>query len=188
MKTNRLAGIVIATAFSVLGGHELLAQSTDIAALPESIGSSEELTPPTQGDLQELRKSLRTAKKQMIASHMELTDGEAERFWPVYDQFADELARISAWKFALTRDFVRHHRTLTDRQAETFLEQRIAIEQAGLQLRAKYVPLFRKVLSAKSTVLFYQIEWRLNLMIEIQWAADIPLVDPAVYDPASKVL
>jgi hypothetical protein len=76
----------------------------------------------------------------------------------------------------------------TDRQADTFLEQRVAMERAAIDLRVKYVPLFRKVLSAKSTALFFQIEWRLNLMIDAQWASEIPLIDRRGYDPAAAQL
>src|SRR5438876_10445399 len=37
-------------------------------------------------DVQFVRKDLRSQKKQMVAANMDLTDTEAEKFWPVYDQ------------------------------------------------------------------------------------------------------
>src|SRR5258707_161390 len=41
-----------------------------------------------------LRKDVRSQKKQIIAENMELSDAEAEKFWPVYDQYAAELSKI----------------------------------------------------------------------------------------------
>jgi hypothetical protein len=42
----------------------------------------------------------------------------------------------------------------------------------------KYVPIFRKVLSAQNTALFYQLERRVQLMIDLQLASQLPLVEP----------
>jgi hypothetical protein len=46
-----------------------------------------------------------------------------------------------------------------------------------MQLRLKYIPVFRKVLSGRQTALFFQIDWRLGLMIDLQ-LAQMPLIDP----------
>jgi hypothetical protein len=46
-----------------------------------------------------------------------------------------------------------------------------------MALRIKFVPEFRKILSGRQTALFYQIEWRLDLMINLQ-LAQAPLINP----------
>jgi hypothetical protein len=38
-------------------------------------------------DLDLLRKDLRSTRKQLIATNLSLTDTEATKFWPVYDQY-----------------------------------------------------------------------------------------------------
>src|SRR5436190_24247521 len=60
---------------------------------------------PIDEDIQTLRKDLRSEKKQILAANMTLTDTEAERFWPVYDRFAAELARLNDSKPALLNDY-----------------------------------------------------------------------------------
>ena len=62
-------------------------------------------------------------------------------------------------------------------QAESYIRQRAAVEEQIMQLRLKYVPEFRKVLSGRETALFFQIDWRLDLMINMQ-LAQTPLIDP----------
>ena len=47
-----------------------------------------------------------------------------------------------------------------------------------MELRLKYFPIFRKVLSGNSTALFFQMDWRLGLIVELQLASQIPLVAP----------
>jgi hypothetical protein len=67
---------------------------------------------------------------------------------------------------------------LTGEQAEQYIKGRAAVEQSIMELRLKYFPIFRKVLSGKSTALFFQMDWRLGLIVELQLASQIPLVQP----------
>src|SRR5271165_7188275 len=64
----------------------------------------------SQGDLgtEMLRRDLRSEKKQMVAANMTLTDAEAERFWPVYDQYAADLAKIDDTKITLIKDYLQN--------------------------------------------------------------------------------
>jgi hypothetical protein len=124
-----------------------------------------------------LRKDVRSQKKQIIAENMDLSDVEAEKFWPVYDQYAAELSRIYDTKIALLNDYAENYRTMTGEQAENYIRQRGEVEQSIMQLRLKYVPAFRKVLSGRETALFYQLDWRLGLAIDVE-LAQVPLINP----------
>jgi hypothetical protein len=66
-----------------------------------------------------LRKNVRTQKKQIIAENLELTEAEAQTFWPVYDQYAAELAKIYDTEIALLKDYAENYLTLTGDVAET---------------------------------------------------------------------
>jgi hypothetical protein len=131
----------------------------------------------TDHDVELLRKDLRSQKKQIIAANMDLTDAEAEKFWPVYDRYAAELARIYDTKIALVEEYLDNYNTMSGDDAEVYLRRRAAVEEDVMQLRLKYVPEFRKVLSGRQAALFFQIEWRLDLLINLQ-LAQTPLIDP----------
>ena len=66
---------------------------------------------------------------------------------------------------------------MTGEQAESYIRKRAEVEQSILQLRLKYIPAFRKVLSGRETALFYQLDWRLGLAIDMQ-LAQVPLINP----------
>jgi hypothetical protein len=129
-------------------------------------------------EIQMLRKDLRSARKQIVAINMNLSDAEAEKFWPVYDQFAAELTKINDAKAALIQEYAESAGAITDEQADQALQARAAIEEAVLKLKVKYMSAFRKVLSAKSTALFYQIDWQVGTMIDLQIASQLPLIEP----------
>jgi len=128
-------------------------------------------------DIQLLKSNIRSQKKQIVAANMVLTDAEAEKFWPVYDRYATDLAKIYDTKIALLQEYLENSDSMSGEQAETYLRRRAAVEEDVMQLRLKYLPEFRKVLSGRQATLFYQIDWRLDLMINLQ-LAQAPMVNP----------
>jgi hypothetical protein len=128
-------------------------------------------------DIQLLTSSLRSQKKQIVAVNMDLTDAEAEKFWPVYNRYAADLATIYDTKIALFQEYLQNYDLMSGEQAESYLRRRAAVEEDMMQVRLKYLPEFRKVLTGRETALFYQIDWRLDLMINLQ-LAQAPVINP----------
>lgn len=123
-----------------------------------------------------LRKDLRSDKKQFLALNLPLTEAEAVKFWPVYEQYAGELAKIYDARIQIVKDYAANYGTLTDSTAATLSLRSIDNDEAVSKLRQKYVPLVGKVLPGKKAALFFQIEKRLGLLIDLQMASEIPLV------------
>jgi len=132
---------------------------------------------PNSDDFIELlRKDVRSQKKQIIAENMDLSDTEAEKFWPLYDQYAAELSRIYDTKITLLNDYAENYSSMTGEQAEDYIRKRADVEHSIMQLRLKYMPAFRKVLSGRETALFYQLDWRLGLAIDVE-LVQVPLIN-----------
>lgn len=132
----------------------------------------------TDGDIQLMRKDIRSQRKQLIASNMKLTDAEAEKFWPVYNQYIMDLSTINDTKYALIKQYVQNRGNLTDAEAETAVNQWVGVDASVADLRKRYIPNFRKVLSPKNTALFYQLDRRVQLLIDIQLASALPMIEP----------
>jgi hypothetical protein len=147
------------------------------SALGGKSANSAGVQDPTDEDIKLLRKDLRSEKKQLVAANMDLTDVEAEKFWPVYDQYAADVAKINDTKAALIQEYLQTFDTMNGEQAESYIRKRAAVEESIMQLRLKYIPVFREVLSGRQTALFFQIDWRLGLIIDLQ-LAQMPLIDP----------
>jgi hypothetical protein len=109
---------------------------------------------------------------------MVLSDKEAEQFWPLFERYTQELVAKQDQKYLLLKEYVQDYTTMTDEQAEKYIRGRAAVDQATLQVRLKYFPLVRKVLSGKSTAMFFQLDWRLGLIMDLQLASQTPLIEP----------
>lgn len=69
----------------------------------------------TPEDLDLLRQDLRAKKQQLIGKNLSLSDGEPEKFWPVYHHYIDDLKQIGEEKFRLVKDYVEKWREMSDR-------------------------------------------------------------------------
>jgi hypothetical protein len=123
-----------------------------------------------------LRKDVRSQKKQIIAENLDLSDAESEKFWPIYDRYAANLSKIYDTKIALLNDYAENYSSMTGEQAESYIRKRAEVEQSIMQLRVRYIPEFRKVLSGRETALFYQLDWRLGLAIDVE-LVQLPLIN-----------
>lgn len=130
----------------------------------------------SEQDVQLLRQDLRSQKKQLIAANLTLTDPEATKFWPVYDQYAAEMTKIGDQKYALIKEYSQNFGSLTDAQAQSLLNRSLALDEAIAQLRIKYAPIVSKVLPGTKAATFFQIDRRLSGLIDLQISSQIPLV------------
>jgi hypothetical protein len=169
---NKKALAVLALAIiCVAGWPNVVAQSA--ASQPATAKSAHA---SVDQDIQLLRQDLASDKKQLIASNLTLTNAEATRFWPVYDQYQAEYKKIGDAKLALIKDYAQNWGSVTDQQALQYWQRSQDIEQSVAQLRQKYVPIVGKVLPGKKTVTFFQMDRRIALLLDVQLAAEIPLV------------
>lgn len=159
----------------------LLIGASWILAAP---GADAQNTPPQKStnhvikdqDLNLLRQDLRSKRKQLIAANLELTDKEAERFWPVYDQYVTELITINDQKFGLIQEYADNWGKLTGERSLLFIRNWLDMDIAIAQLRQKYVPMVAKVIDGTKAATFFQLDRRIALMMELQVSSQMPLV------------
>jgi hypothetical protein len=162
------------TAISGLGGVATMAQATGGAqAAPAAAPDAQAMR---DQDIALLRKDIRSKRKQLIAANLTLTDAQATRFWPVYEQYINDLVKINNEKYAVIKDYADEWGTMTDAQAESLIKRSLAVDEQVAQLRIRYVPIFEKVIPATVTATFFQIDRRVQTMIDLQLASQLPLV------------
>lgn len=127
-------------------------------------------------DLDLLRRDLRSEKKQLIALNVSLTDAEATKFWPVYDEYVAEMQKHNDQFYGLIKEYAANQKTLTDDQAVSLISRWADIQVKQAQTRQKYIPIVEKVIPGRKAALFFQIDRRLYALMDLQVASQIPLI------------
>jgi outer membrane murein-binding lipoprotein Lpp len=168
VKTFMFAALLVAGSLSQ--GSSTFDQST---TQPQSKTTDKDATAQ---EIELMRKDIRSMRKQLIAANLKLTDDQATKFWPVYDEYIAELVKVNNTKYDLLKEYFDSYGTLTPEQADSMTKRLLDLDVSVAQLRQKYQPIVRAVLPAKETATFFQLDRRIAMMIDLQLASQIPLV------------
>ena len=130
-------------------------------------------------NMQIVLEKTRADKKLFVAENMQLTEAEAKAFWPVYEQYQDELFLLRARTAKLIKDYAEGYEKMTNDNAKKLLDELMVIEGLGPKLRQAYLPKFRKALPEMKVVRYYQIENKIYAVLLYELARNIPLVKTA---------
>jgi len=130
-------------------------------------------------NMQIVLEKMRADKKLLVAENMQLTEAEATAFWPVYDQYQDELFLLRTRTAKLIKDYGDAYDKMTNDTAKKLLDEYMTIETLGPKLRQAYLPKFRKVLPETKVVRYYQIENKIQAALFYEIASNIPLIKGA---------
>jgi Spy/CpxP family protein refolding chaperone len=159
-----------------LSSVSMIAQTSQSPASQSASGTAAQSSGISDSDIEMLRSDLRSQRKQITAQYMPLTADEATKFWPIFDQYRQEAIKANDERWALIKDYAANYDTMSDAQAQDYINRSTSIDQQLLALRMKYVPAFEKVISAKKTALWCQIDRRIDLLINLQLSEQIPMV------------
>jgi Spy/CpxP family protein refolding chaperone len=167
---------MIAAGLWFAGSASLYAQTAVQPAAPSAAPPAAEQRAISSQDIELMRKDIRSQKKQLIAQNLKLTDTQATKFWPIYDQYTAELVKINDKKYKAIRDFAEKFGSLSDQDAQGLAKQALEVDSAAAQLRIKYLPIFSEAVGGKTAATFSQLDRRISMMIDLQLSARLPLV------------
>jgi hypothetical protein len=122
-----------------------------------------------------LREKLRADKKLIVAENMQLSDAEGKTFWPVYDAYQEEKSKLADRRRQVIQDYAANFQSLSDEVAKDLVDRSLAIKQDDVKLMAAYLPKFRQAVGDKKAARFYQIENKIDAVVNFELAANIPL-------------
>lgn len=183
MKRQIVFALCLATSLWSLGQAPSAQQPAASPAAQQPAASPASEDKPTKEQLSEnniqlMREDIRSERKKIVAENLPLTETEATKFWPLYDRYIGETVKVNDQRYALVKEYAQNYNAMTDAQANSFIKRWVALDGDNAQLRLKYIPEFEKIISPKKTAMFFQIDRRLGMMIELQLASGVPLVKP----------
>ncbi len=147
--------------------------SAVILTLPIAANASHNST-----DIDAILVELEANRRLLVEENMNLAAEKKVDFWKVYDDYRAEIITLEKQGLSLLQEFRDHFDGLTDERAAKILTGYFALEQQTLAIRSSYVDKFTQVISQQQTLRFYQIENKIEAIIQ----ADISSVTPLVAD------
>jgi hypothetical protein len=127
--------------------------------------------------IQLMRADVKAKKVAIITELMEFTEEESAAFWPLYREYEFELSKLGDTRVALIKEYAEYYDTLGNEKAKELAKKFFDLEERRTSLKRKYFRKMEKRLLARMVTKFFQIENRINLLIDLQLAAQLPLIE-----------
>ena len=122
-----------------------------------------------------LRSDVRAQKVAIITEVMGFTETEDAAFWPIYREYDAEMAKLGDERVALISEYVRSYSQMTDALAEKLAAKALDLESGRAAAKRKCYERVKAALSPRTAMRFLQVEHQLQLLIDLQIAASLPV-------------
>jgi hypothetical protein len=123
-----------------------------------------------------IRDTVQLERKDIVAEDLALTGEESTAFWPIYDAYVVEREVVNDKLVKLITDYAANYLNMSDEMATTLVDDYFDVETERLKVRKKYVREFDDVLPPKKLARFIQIENKLDTIVQVDLASEIPLL------------
>jgi hypothetical protein len=172
----RFAALALPLALALAAAAGLAAQQTQAPATHvQDSARSRELN--TDAYIQLLRADLSAKQEQIVREAMQLNDQQSAAFWPIYRAYQAEQSKLITDKLAIVMDYANNFSTMTDEKADQLAQQVMQLDEKRMALREKYYATMKKALSSIVAARFFQVEHQLQLIVDLQIAANLPIIE-----------
>jgi hypothetical protein len=125
--------------------------------------------------IESLRADIRADKVAIITEAMRFNDQDGKVFWPVYRKYEADLTKVNDQRVALIKSYADKFTTMTDADAKAMIDQGFDFESRRTEVKKKYAKEFQKAgLSSLTVAKFMQLEHRLDLLVDLKIASELP--------------
>ena len=128
-------------------------------------------------DIEAMRTVMQTERKILIMREMTFTAEEAEKFWPLYDEYSAAAKEIANLRVKVITDYAANYENMSDDLAKQLLDEAIKFDEKKLKLEKKYVRKFRAILPQIKVTRYFQLENKLDAVVNFDLASQIPLME-----------
>lgn len=126
--------------------------------------------------LEVAREVLNADKKAIVAEAMELSDAESAPFWAMYNAYNAELYKVHTKRVNLIKDYAANYESMTNEKADELWKGTMSYKKELLSLNQSYYKKFKKIVPVSKAVLYFQVENKIEALINAELAEGIPLV------------
>jgi hypothetical protein len=123
-----------------------------------------------------LRLNVRQQKAEMLGEVMQLSAADAAKFWPIYEKYDEELAKLNDQRVTNIQEYAKSYDQMTDQKADELIQKAMSYRKQRSELLAKYYGQVKQTLGGITAARFVQVEDQLLLIIDLQIDSSLPVV------------
>jgi hypothetical protein len=142
--------------------------------------------PSLDSAIEVARAGMRADRIRIISTAMNFSDKEAAAFWPVYRKYEQERSTLDDRRVGVIKEYAEKYPALTDADAKAMAERMFECDARLPELKKRYFEEFDKVLPALTVTKFFQLEHRIDLMMDMRVESSLPPLTETQYGELEK--
>ena len=123
-----------------------------------------------------MRQDLKADKVALITEAMDLSGDASTKFWPIYRDYDHAISKVGDRRVALIKDYAATYTAMTNEKAGSIMKSFLKNQKDRLDLLSTYSAKIGKALGAITAAKFVQVESQIQSLIDVQIAAEMPLI------------
>ena len=133
-----------------------------------------------------LRSDVKTEKKALITEVMQFSEEDASKFWPIYKEYEFELDKLGDKRIAFIKEYAENYQKMTDLKADEIMQSAFNYQEERLDLKKDLYKSLKEKLSPSKAAKFFQLEHQIQLLIDLQINAELPLLEKTSNESETK--
>ncbi len=127
------------------------------------------------------RSQMQADKASILTATMTFNDKDGAAFWPIYREYEHERSVLDDGRVSVIKEYTQKYPNLSDSEAKDMAERMFEYDSRLAALKKKYYKRFNKVLPALTVTKFFQLDRRIDLLVDMQVEASLPPLTQAKY-------
>lgn len=119
---------------------------------------------------------IETERRTVFVQNMNLTEADAKRFWPIFDEFEAELLSLRETGIKNLKSYGEQYEKMTDDQASILMKSMLKNEAMRTKIRKKYYNKFSKEMGGKVATRVMQLDAIVSMVLKLSIYDELPLV------------
>jgi len=124
--------------------------------------------------IETFRADMQADRATIITQAMNFSDKDAAAFWPIYRKYEYERSMVDDRRVAVIKEYAEKYSALSDGDAKAMAERMLDCESRLTELKKTYFKKFDKALPAFMVAKFFQLEHRLDLLVDMKVESSLP--------------
>jgi hypothetical protein len=138
------------------------------------LGRAQDQEPTIDSTIAMVRANMQADRTALVTAGMNFNDKDGAAFWPIYQQYERERSGLDDRRAAVVKQYTQKYPNLTDAEAKAMADQMFDCEYLLAALKKKYYKKFNKALPALTVTEFFQLDRRIDLMMDMQVESSLP--------------
>jgi len=130
-----------------------------------------------QNEYEYIKTQFHSDKKTLLMQYLMLSDSQAAKFWPIYNEYEKDRGTLADKRFANLKIYASEYKTITGEQADKMISSYFENNAKADAIKKKYYGQVKKVLGSKTAASWIQFEEYIDAAVQFEVLHNVPFLN-----------